>query len=823
MMPASDAKSRFSISVPVLLTLLTLAVTAPLLAFSMFSLNQLSTSVLNQNDVAMVSRARSISGHVDREIAGLISTAGALGTSKSLLDGNLQEFYNEAKVSMKYAHANVILFDRSLQQLLNTRRPYDTALPQGSAPAGTQEVIDHKRVQVSDLFFGKVAKTDVFNVSVPIVNGDETRYVLVITAEPARLKALLDQEELPKDWQIAIHDRAGKLIATTLEIASGETLDFRADGPIQLDKSQKTSMKMGQVEQDLTFARHQSISTGWTTTVWVAQAALEAPFSPMWKGLYAACVLALVLSGVLAFLFSLPMNNLIRQSLAAAVELAKSTAVPSIKTVLAEGQKIEATLAAAGSQLRERQRTAEEGKALLDTLLEHIPEGITIVGGSDMRVIANSKKAVEWISRPEQDLNVQPDAYVETYGLWFPDGVTRPSVQQMPLYRAIRFGESVSEEYFALKRPDSSQIIIEVSVNPVRSSNGAIIGAVSCWRDVTQRMAIDKIVADNERRLSMALTVAGMAIVDFDLRRSVVSSWENVKAVLGVDIEAGVPVQSAMQQLLTIVQVSDRAKLEDHQRQALTHGGSFSGEFRVQRTGDSIAWIEFKGEVIVDELGKPARLLGTYVDISSRKQAEGHLRLVMREMSHRAKNLLTIISAIATQTARHNTSTKDFLEAFSQRIQGLGASHDLLVKSDWTGAVLQELVQSQLAPFGGVDGKRISVSGPPVFLKTEIMQSLGLALHELATNATKYGALSVPDGAIAIVWSIADENQEKRFHMSWREQNGPRVKPLSRKGFGHVIIESSLARVVNGEVKLEFAKTGIVWTIDTLLSNIVAV
>jgi two-component sensor histidine kinase len=162
------------------------------------------------------------------------------------------------------------------------------------------------------------------------------------------------------------------------------------------------------------------------------------------------------------------------------------------------------------------------------------------------------------------------------------------------------------------------------------------------------------------------------------------------------------------------------------------------------------------------------------------------------------------------------------LEAFSRRIGGLAASHDLLVNTDWKGVQLADLVRSQLQAFGGVDGKRIKAKGPSTLLKSDTLQSLGLALHELATNASKYGALSSAKGTVEISWSVKSAEDGTHFSMAWIERGGPKVKSPSRKGFGHVVIESSLARVVNGEVHVLFEPKGIIWTLDAPVTGVVA-
>ena len=141
-------------------------------------------------------------------------------------------------------------------------------------------------------------------------------------------------------------------------------------------------------------------------------------------------------------------------------------------------------------------------------------------------------------------------------------------------------------------------------------------------------------------------------------------------------------------------------------------------------------------------------------DIGERKRTEKLLRTVMHELSHRSKNLLSVIQAMAQQTARLSPSVETFLDRFNARIHGLAASQDLLVSQDWSGALLEDLVRQQLLPFGEGDGGRVELKGPPLLVTPDAAQTLGLALHELATNASKYGALSVSRGSVAVHWKL---------------------------------------------------------------------
>ena len=165
-------------------------------------------------------------------------------------------------------------------------------------------------------------------------------------------------------------------------------------------------------------------------------------------------------------------------------------------------------------------------------------------------------------------------------------------------------------------------------------------------------------------------------------------------------------------------------------------------------------WYDTHIEALRDTDGDVVGLTCAAVNITSRKAGEAHLRDIMRELTHRSKNLLAVIQAMARQTARHTVTTEAFLEQFSARVQALAASHDLLVQESWHGASLSELVRSQLGPYLDREGSQVTVDGPALLLNPEAAQSLSLAIHELATNSEKYGALSSPSGQVAVTWQL---------------------------------------------------------------------
>jgi len=187
---------------------------------------------------------------------------------------------------------------------------------------------------------------------------------------------------------------------------------------------------------------------------------------------------------------------------------------------------------------------------------------------------------------------------------------------------------------------------------------------------------------------------------------------------------------------------------------------------------------------------------------------------LIREINHRAKNMLSVVNAIAHQTATRNP--EDFIERFSERIKALSANQDLLIRNEWQGVEVEELVHAQLAHFAGIIGSRIAVQGAKLRLNAAAAQAIGLALHELATNAGKYGALSTDTGRVDVNWRTDGDT----FNLSWTERDGPPVSPPERRGFGTIVMETT-ADFVDGAVDLDYATSGLTWRLTCPAANAV--
>ncbi len=237
-------------------------------------------------------------------------------------------------------------------------------------------------------------------------------------------------------------------------------------------------------------------------------------------------------------------------------------------------------------------------------------------------------------------------------------------------------------------------------------------------------------------------------------------------------------------------------------------------EYRVIGVEDRIErWVSIRGRTFFED-GRAVRILGTARDITERKTREQHVRVLLRELVHRSKNLLAVVQAMSRQTAAGSPSVEEFQRKFSARLQALSMAHDLLVSQDWRGASMHDLVRAQMAYCLDVAKDSLSqhatIEGPKIMLRPEAAQNIGLALHELATTALSYGALSRPEGGITLRWGFEGD----RLNIEWRESGGPALAMPPQEGFGHKVVRRLVAQALDGEATLSFPPDGLIWTLS---------
>ena len=254
----------------------------------------------------------------------------------------------------------------------------------------------------------------------------------------------------------------------------------------------------------------------------------------------------------------------------------------------------------------------------------------------------------------------------------------------------------------------------------------------------------------------------------------------------------------------------DDVRKSEEARLLLDYGlqrDSYVLEKRYLRKDGEIIWGLTSVSCVRGPDGAISLIIKIVQDITARKELEATRQTLMQEVNHRSKNLLSLIQAIARQTGAD--LPKSFQESFSRRLHALAANQDLLVRSSWESIQLEALVRAQLAPFGVRRGNRFSLSGPAIQVSARAAQGLGMALHELATNAAKYGSLSTDAGRVEIRWQVDDLG----FTISWQEFGGPEItRSPKRDGFGKTVIDSLIRSTLDANVTIDFAPSGLTWT-----------
>jgi PAS domain S-box-containing protein len=260
-----------------------------------------------------------------------------------------------------------------------------------------------------------------------------------------------------------------------------------------------------------------------------------------------------------------------------------------------------------------------------------------------------------------------------------------------------------------------------------------------------------------------------------------------------------------VEDVLEATHPADRSVVQEGIAASFNEGVDYSAEARV---GTSGRWLTMRGRVYQrDAEGKPLVMMGASIDISESKQSAEHTRLLLRELNHRVKNTLAMIQSVARQTIRQNPDPQDFIDAFSGRLRTISDAHVLLADRDWSGVQLYEVIASQLGPRFRTHPDRADVRGEDVTLPADHALGLGLILHELTTNAHRYGAWSGAEGTVSIDWEV--KPSPHGLALNWRESGGPKVEPPDEYGLGARLIERSLAKVLGSEVELMFEPEGV--------------
>ncbi len=362
---------------------------------------------------------------------------------------------------------------------------------------------------------------------------------------------------------------------------------------------------------------------------------------------------------------------------------------------------------------------------------------------------------------------------------------------------------------------DGIEIRISVRGQAIGTAGAGPAIVVGVLQDVTKRVEARDALRESEERLRIATSLAELGIFEWHMLDDQ-AVWENERmfAIFGRGAEEGA--LGKREFLSTVVHPDDRAAFRSAISTALREDTTLQASGRIRRAQDG-AWriIEMAGRFESDAPHRlPRRLIGVVADVTERRIAEERQALLIRELHHRVKNTLATVQAIVGSTARTASSIESFYEAFVGRIMSLAHTHSVLTEDTWQTASLRNLLENELKPYGDgtSDGppvaRRITLDGPPVDLASEIAVPIGMAIHELTTNAAKHGALSTQEGRVAIAWSITEDANGKTLHLDWSESDGPPVRPPTRQGFGSRLLQRVLTAQVRADIAASYPPEG---------------
>jgi PAS domain S-box-containing protein len=374
------------------------------------------------------------------------------------------------------------------------------------------------------------------------------------------------------------------------------------------------------------------------------------------------------------------------------------------------------------------------------------------------------------------------------------------------VYDRLVHGERIEHFETTRVRKDGRLVSISLSISPVRNAEGRVVGSSAIARDVTERKQAELDLAERTMQLALAESAALVGSVSYDVESGRMQISTGYAAIYGFPKWASEIMRTEWE---ARVHQEDLARLEElRDRVFRSRSTEYSVDYRIVRPGGEVRWIDARLLVSYREDGHPQRVVGINIDITARKRAEEQQRALHAELDHRIKNALATVSAVVSHTGQGSRSVTNFVAALEGRIRSMATTHELLSSRQWQGISLSELVRRELAPYA--ERRNTEINGPEVVLRPEAGQAIAMVLHELATNAAKYGALSTKNGRVAIRWDQQLKGLARPpLVLEWQEFDGPPVVATGKPSYGTSTIRDLIPYEFGGMVELVLASDGV--------------
>src|SRR5262245_2196452 len=445
---------------------------------------------------------------------------------------------------------------------------------------------------------------------------------------------------------------------------------------------------------------------------------------------------------------------------------------------------------------------AQESERWLHELLQGVPAAIYTTDAAGRITFYNEAAVALWGCRPR----LLSDQWCGAWELYQPDGSPLPD-DQGPLAIALKEGRPINGQEAVAERPDGTCVPFKAYPSPLHDSAGTLVGAINMLVDITERERAEQL----HQRLASIVESSDDAIVSKDLN-GIIATWNK-----GAERLFGYTSDEIIGKPITTLIPSDRRDEEDRIIKRIRHGQRVEHYETIRRRKDgSLIEISLTVSPVRDSHGRIIGASKIARDITERKRREEHISLLAREVDHRSKNLLAMVQA-TVHLSKAETAA-ELKATIAGRLQALANAHALLSQSRWKGADLRRLIEEELAPYRQDGEPRAYIKGPNLILEPAMAQAIAIALHELATNAVKYGALSATSGRLSVEWQCTAGGG---LILRWAETGGPAVTPPARRGFGTTIVERMIRDQLQGEARFEWRAQGL--TCEIIVAKLASV
>ncbi len=726
---------------------------------------------------------------VDRIVAERSALLKALATSPLLKNQDLARFYDHAKAAVDPEEGLILVIDRSSRILLNTAQPYGAVQPPTAETAAAQRAFATGELQISDVFLSPLNQQPVVSLVLPVAGTD---LALRITM---RSKWFSNQlvNLAPPGWAVAVYDRNGLYLARSRNPQHWVGRPASPTTIAKVGEAQTGWTRSVNVEDVPIFVGWKRMPFGWTALVGVESSGIEAAS----HGRTRRVSLGVIIITFIGLLFSLLAAFALGQPLArladAAMALGRGEVPNTLHTRLREIDNVSNVLTRTANDRLAAETALRQSEALLRTATDNAAVGLVMLDAQRRYTFANP-------------------AYTEILGLPLlpgdligkgPADVLAPvyAAQIAPRLDRVFAGERVTYE-LSRPRPGGTRDEIAhyvVVYDPRRNNFGAVDGAIVTIFDISHRKAAEDLAV----RLAAIVEASSDAILGKTLDGRITSWNEGAERLLGFKAQ-----EMIGQSVLRLIP----AELHSEEDDIITRisAGELIQSYETVRqlkNGDKVD-VSITVSPIRDQTGKVIGASTIARDITERKRAEERQQTLMSELDHRVKNTLARLRAVVGRSREGAVTVDDFALALDQRLEAMARTHARFSSSNWTGAAMHDLADDELEPYRSAH--KISIQGPEVSLRPAAAQSISMVLHELTTNAAKYGSLSVIEGRLSLTWGVRrTDDGTGSLDILWQETCGPRVSSAVRPGFGSLVIRRQLKHELSANVNWIPAPEGV--------------